>query len=140
MKKVLAFGTFDTLHPGHTHVLKAAKKLGNHLTVIIARDATVHKVKGKKAVFNEKTRLKNLKQLNIADKVRLGSLGNKYQVILDEKPDIIALGYDQKFFVDDIKNVVDKDVRIVRLKSHKPKIYKSSKLRVKYEKNSNRHQ
>lgn len=129
MQKVLAFGTFDILHPGHTHMLKEAKKYGDHLTVIVARDATVRKVKGKKAVFNEKTRLKNLKQLNIADKVRLGSLGNKYQVIIDEKPNVIALGYDQKFFVDDLKKIVDKNVRIVRLKSHKPKIYKSSKLR-----------
>ncbi len=129
MQKVMAFGTFDTLHPGHTHVLKEAKKLGDHLTVIVARDATVLKVKGKKPVFNEKTRLKNLKQLGIADKVRLGNLGNKYQVIIDEQPDVIALGYDQKFFVDDLKSIVGKDVRIVRLKSYKPKIYKSSKLR-----------
>lgn len=128
-KKVLAFGTFDILHPGHTHVLKEAKKLGDHLTVIIARDATVLKVKGKKAVFSENARLKNLKQLNIADKVRLGNLGNKYQVIIDEKPDVIALGYDQKFFVDDLKKVVDKKVRIARLKAYKPEIYKSSKIR-----------
>ncbi|TSC84838.1 MAG: FAD synthetase [Parcubacteria group bacterium Gr01-1014_13] len=139
MKKVLAFGTFDILHPGHMHVLEAAKKLGDHLTVIIARDATVLKVKGQEPVFNEKTRLKNLKKLNIADKVRLGSLGNKYQVIIDEKPDIIALGYDQKFFVDDLKNFVGKDIRIVRLKSYKPKIHKSSKMRGLYEKNSNSH-
>ena len=143
MKKVLAFGTFDILHPGHTYMLKAAKKLGDHLTVIVARDATVYKIKGEKALFNEKTRLKNLARLNIADKVRLGCLGNKYKVITDEKPNVIALGYDQKIFVDDLKNVVDhrhseatphgggKKIQIVRLKSYKPEIYKSSKLRTK---------
>lgn len=131
MKKVLAFGTFDILHPGHTHMLKAAKKLGEHLTVIIARDATVQKVKGKKAIFDEKTRLKNLAELNIADKVRLGSLGDKYQVITDEKPDIIALGYDQNFFVDNLNKIIDKNVKIVRLKSYKPRIYKSSKINQK---------
>lgn len=138
----MAFGTFDILHPGHTYVLKEAKKLGRHLTVIVARDATVLKVKGKKAIFDEKTRLKNLKQLNIADKVRLGNLGNKYQVIIDEKPDVIALGYDQKFFVDNLKKFVDKKVRIVRLKAHKPSMYKSSKIRSKLvydEKNSDSH-
>ena len=152
MKKVLAFGTFDILHPGHTHVLQEAKKLGGHLTVIIARDATVLKVKGKKPVFAEKTRLKNLQKLNIANKVRLGNTGDKYQVIRDEKPDIIALGYDQNFFVNDLQKVIDqrlsestprgggKNVRIVRLKSHKPEIYKSSKIRSKlYAENSNRH-
>lgn len=139
MKKVLAFGTFDILHPGHSYILKTAKKLGDHLTIILARDATILKVKGKKPVFNEKTRLKNLKQLNIADKVRLGNLRDKLRVVIDEKPDIIALGYDQKFFVDDLKKVVDKNVKIIRLKSHKPSVYKSSKLRSSYEKNSDCH-
>lgn len=133
-KKVLAFGTFDILHPGHERMLKAAKKLGDHLTVIIARDSTVCSVKGKKALFNEKTRLKNLKQLNIADKVRLGCIGDKYKVITDEIPDVIALGYDQKFFVDDLKNVLDKNTKIVRLKPYKPEIYKSSKIRVELDK------
>ena len=135
MKKVLTFGTFDILHPGHSFMLKKAKKYGDHLTVIIARDATVCKVKGKKTVFGEKTRLQNLAKLNIADKVRLGCLGNKYKVITDEKPDVIALGYDQKFFVDDLKNVVGKNVQIMRLKPYKPGIYKSSKLRVDRDKN-----
>lgn len=127
----MAFGTFDILHPGHSYVLKEAKKLGDYLVVIIARDATVEKLKGKKSVFDEKTRLKNLKKLNIVDKVRLGSLGNKYQVIIDEQPDIIALGYDQKFFVEGLKDIVGKNVQIVRLKSFKPGIYKSSKIRKK---------
>jgi cytidyltransferase-like protein len=27
MKKVMAFGTFDLLHPGHIHYLKNSKKL-----------------------------------------------------------------------------------------------------------------
>lgn len=135
MKKVLAFGTFDILHPGHSHILNEAKKLGDHLTVIVARDATVCSIKGKKALFNEKTRLKNLTKLNIADKVRLGCLRNKYKVITDEKPDVIALGYDQKNFVDDLKNIIDKNVQIVRLKAYKPGIYKSSKLRAKIDKN-----
>lgn len=131
MKKVLAFGTFDTLHPGHEHALKEAKKYGDHLTVIVARDATVCHVKGKEAAFDENTRLKNLEKLNIADKVRLGCLDNKHQVITDEDPDVIALGYDQKFFVDKLEDVVKKHVKILRLKAYKPNVYKSSKLRGK---------
>ncbi|HSR88968.1 MAG TPA: adenylyltransferase/cytidyltransferase family protein [Candidatus Udaeobacter sp.] len=135
MKKVMAFGTFDILHPGHSHALEAAKKLGDHLTVIVARDATVEKVKGKRALFDEDTRLKNLKKLKIADKVRLGNLGNKYQVVIDEEPDIIALGYDQNFFVDDLEKNINKKTKIVRLESYKPDIYKSSKLRAEWDKN-----
>lgn len=134
MKKVLAFGTFDILHPGHKHALKEAKKHGDSLTVIVARDATVCHVKGQEAVFNETERVKNLQKLKIADKVRLGCLDNKYQVVDDENPDIIALGYDQTFFTDKLNDVVKKHVKIVRLAPYKPEIYKSSLLRRKLKK------
>lgn len=130
MRKVLAFGTFDILHPGHEHALTEARGLGDHLTVIIARDTTVEKVKNKKPFFDEQTRLKNLENLHIADKVRLGNLGDKHLVIIEENPDIIALGYDQKFFIDNLDTVSKKHVKIVRLQPFKPDIYKSSKLRT----------
>jgi len=45
--KVLAFGTFDILHPGHEFYLKEAKKHGDILDVVVARDSTVEKIKGK---------------------------------------------------------------------------------------------
>lgn len=130
MKKVLVFGTFDILHLGHAHFLKKAKKYGDHLTVVVARDATVRKIKGQKAIFCENSRLNNLKKLNIANKVRLGNLGDKYKVITDEKPDVIALGYDQKIFVDNIQKIVKENTQIARVKAYKPQIYKSSKLRA----------
>lgn len=134
MKKVLAFGTFDILHPGHEHALKEAKTYGDHLTVIVSRDATVCHVKGHEAFFKEKTRLKNLKNLKIADEVHLGCLGNKYKVVDKADPDVIALGYDQKFFVDELQDAVKKHVKIVRLKSYKPHIYKSSIIKKQMEK------
>jgi FAD synthetase len=62
MRKVLAFGTFDILHPGHEHALTEARGLGDHLTVIIARDTTVEKVKNKKPLFDEQTRLKKSRE------------------------------------------------------------------------------
>ena len=114
-------------------MLKQAKKYGDHLTVVVGRDATVCSIKGREPVFNENTRVKNFKKLKIADKVRLGCLKDKYKVIADENPDVIILGYDQKFFVDNLKNVVKKHVKIVRLKPYKPEIYKSSKIRKKCE-------
>jgi FAD synthetase len=48
MKKkrvVMTFGTFDLLHPGHLHYLSEAKKLGDYLITIVARDATVERLK-----------------------------------------------------------------------------------------------
>ena len=41
MKRVLASGTFDILHPGHGIYLEEAKKIGGNdaeLYVVIARD------------------------------------------------------------------------------------------------------
>ena len=44
-KKVMVFGTFDIFHKGHENFLKQAKKLGDCLTVVVARDETVLKFK-----------------------------------------------------------------------------------------------
>ncbi len=125
----MVFGTFDIIHPGHAYLLTEAKKLGDYLVVIIARDQTVKEVKGRGPQNDENSRLKNISDLNIADKVILGNISDKYQVIKEEKPDIIALGYDQRAFVDKLKTIVDKNTKIVRLKPFKENIYKSSKFR-----------
>lgn len=48
------------------------------------------------------------------------------------RPDIICLGYDQKYFIDNLKEKLRQrglDIEIVRIQSFKPSIYKSSKLR-----------
>lgn len=129
MTKVIAFGTFDILHPGHEHALKEAKALGDELVVIIARDQTVERVKNRKALNTESVRRENVEKLGIATKVRLGGLGHPHDVIKEEQPDIIALGYDQKFFIENLDTVLTKSVKIVHLEPFHPEKYKSSKLR-----------
>ncbi len=129
MKKVMVFGTFDTLHPGHVHMLKEAKEYGDCLVVVIARDETVCELKGKEPRYNENERIENITKLNIAHKVILGCCGdNKHQVVIDEKPDVVALGYDQRFFLENLENALKPTAKIVRLTPHSPEIYKSSKL------------
>jgi FAD synthetase len=135
MKKttVMVFGTFDIFHKGHESFLKQAKKLGDHLIVVIARDKTVEKVKKQRTVNNEQERLRIIKNSGLADEIIPGNIKNKYAVIQKYKPDVIALGYDQKFFIDKLEEKL-KDfklskTKIVRLKPHKPEIYKSSKLK-----------
>jgi len=130
MKTVMAFGTFDILHPGHINFLKQAKKYGN-LIVVIARDKTVREVKGKLPKYGEKERLKAILSLNLTNKTILGSLRDKYMAIKKYKPDVIALGYDQTHFTEQLViklKELDLKTKIVRLKSYKPEIYKSSKL------------
>lgn len=128
MKKVMAFGTFDNVHLGHIFFLKKAKKLGDYLIVVIARDKTVAIVKKKSSRHSENDRLKSINDLGIADSVVLGSLTNKFELLLAENPDVLALGYDQSFFTQQLKKILPNTTSIVRIDSFKPEIYKSSKL------------
>jgi len=131
MIKVMAFGTFDVLHPGHRHFLKDAKNLGDYLTVVVARDLTVKEVKGKFPLNNEQIRLKTVSDSGLADKVILGGIGSKYDVIFREKPDFIALGYDQTAFTDELHGELQRhglDPKIERIDPFMPQTYKTSKI------------
>jgi FAD synthetase len=130
-KKVLVFGTFDLLHPGHISLFKEAKKLGDHLTVVVARDKTVEQLKKKAPKINEAERLEHVSELSVVDEAILGSSEDRYQVIEEVNPDIICLGYDQKFFTEGLEKELESrgiKARIVRLKPYKGDKYKSSKL------------
>ena len=134
MRKVMAFGTFDIFHPGHINYLKQAKKQGNYLIVIVARDQTVLKIKKEKSLNDEQTRLDTVKKSQLAEKVILGNLNDKYLVIEKYKPDVVALGYDQKVNLSELKEKIRKfklGTKIIRLKAYQPNIYKSSKLKIK---------
>ncbi|MFA6106736.1 MAG: adenylyltransferase/cytidyltransferase family protein [Patescibacteria group bacterium] len=124
-KKVMVFGTFDIFHPGHAHFLKQARKLGRHLTVIIARDRNVKTIKGKLPRNKENVRLKRVRMSGLAQEVILGNLSDKYAVIRKFKPDVIALGYDQLNYTEGLAKKF-KNIKIIRLKAFKPHIYKSS--------------
>ena len=131
-KKVLTFGTFDLLHKGHEFYLKEAKKHGEELWVVVARDKTVKQIKGILPVEDEQERLSNVQSLDYVDKALLGKVGDKYAIIEEVNPDIICLGYDQVAFTDKLKEELEfrgLHPEIIRISSFKPEIYKSSKLR-----------
>lgn len=96
METVVATGVFDILHPGHIFFLEEAKKLGDELIVIVARDKTVVKRKNN-PVIPEKQRLEVVKALKPVDKALLGDEENVFKPIQEINPDIIALGRDQHF-------------------------------------------
>jgi cytidyltransferase-like protein len=121
MKKIMVFGTFDRLHKGHIHFFKQARKYGDFLIAVVARDKNVKIIKGKLPRDQEKIRLSNVKKF--ADKAILGSLKKGYDHINKLKPDRICLGYDQEA---DLKKLKEFKIPIKRLKSHKPHKYKSS--------------
>lgn len=130
-KTIMAFGTFDILHKGHLNFFKQARKLSKNLflTVSVARDANVKKIKGHKTRFNQKQRLAAVKKCGLVDKAVLGAAKNYLGHIIKERPDVVALGYDQKAYTKDLKKLLNQKglkVKIARLKSFYPKVYKSS--------------
>lgn len=134
MKKVLVFGSFDLVHEGHKYFLNEAKKLGDNLVVVVARDDTIRDFKKVDPMYPEDERIRHVRELNIADEVRLGYKGNKWKVIEEIKPQIIALGYDQDSYTEGLeKGLKEKgmNVEIVRLGSYNPEKYKSSLLKKK---------
>lgn len=133
--KVLVFGTFDIFHKGHEDFLRQAKEHGDFLRVVIARDETVLKMKGRMPKHGENERLQVVQKSKLANEVILGSLGDKYQVVFDFEPDVICLGYDQKFFIGELQDKLNgaglRNTKIVRLEAFFPEKYKSSILREK---------
>ena len=138
-KVVLASGVFDLLHLGHVRFLEEAKKTGGknaELVVIIARDSTVEKTKGRKPIISENQRRALVESLKVVDEAVLGyenfDLG---EVIEHVKPDVIALGYDQvdvekatKKYVNDHKL----HIKVVRIgKFEEDALDSSSKIRQK---------
>jgi len=144
MNKILLFGAFDVLHKGHIEMLKQAKELGDFLCVVVAADDTIESAKGHKPRQSSSRRIQALKDLHLIDKVTLGdSDPDTWDIIKKEKPDIIALGYDQdelkmaleSFLNDSYPDIEDeqknwqnnpKRPKIVTLDPYHPEKYKSS--------------
>jgi len=90
----MATGVFDLLHPGHLYFLTEAKKLGDELVVVVARDQTARRLK-REPYVPEHIRREMVEALKPVDRAILGSTTDIYETVLNERPSIIALGYDQ---------------------------------------------
>ena len=90
----MATGVFDLLHPGHVYFLTEARKLGDELVVVVARDKTARRLKHEPYVA-EHIRREMVEALKPVDRAVLGSSTDIYDTVLSERPAIIALGYNQ---------------------------------------------
>jgi len=104
---VLASGVFDLLHLGHVRFLEEAKQAGGtnaKLFVVIAKDSTVEKLKGRKPIMSETQRCALVQSLRVVDKAVVGFEGLEIgEVIGKINPNIIALGYDQAGMTQEVK-------------------------------------
>ena len=131
MKKVMCAGTFDIIHSGHIYYLSEAKKHGDKLIAVVARDKTSEAFKGKKPAHNEKERLETVSMLKAVDSAVLGKPGNIFEIIKEIKPEVICLGYDQNVKESELESELRKrsiKSKVVRIGAYMPNVYKSSKF------------
>lgn len=133
MRKVMAFGAFDGLHPGHLNFFNQAKRYGDFLIVSVGTDKNVEKIKGKKPLFNQSDRIGLVNQCRIVDKVVAGVEEDFYKEIKKYNPDLICLGYDQWAQEDEVLRELLKvglsKTRVIRLKPYKADRAKSTYLK-----------
>ncbi len=152
LKKVIVFGTFDIFHPGHRDFFRQAKKFGDFLVVVVARDKNVRDIKGIYPKNNEERRLSVIRRCKLVNKAVLGNENKnkiisttkkycenkntdnsfenkitkkdyKYKILQEEKPDVICLGYDQKVDEKELQKKL-KEYKIDKVKVVRLKPYK----------------
>ena len=105
MKKVMAQGVFDILHPGHIHYLSKSAQLGDELHVVIARDS---RVRNKKDIFmGEDERKQVVESIEVVDSVILGSEGDLFDSVQKIKPNVITIGHDQSFDIESLEEQLE---------------------------------
>ncbi|HEX7178862.1 MAG TPA: adenylyltransferase/cytidyltransferase family protein [Nitrososphaeraceae archaeon] len=132
LKVVLIGGVFDILHPGHIHTLRDAKSNGDVLVVVIARNSTAKKINNSRVIYHcENLRKELVSSIKFVDVVIIGQEGTLYDTVENVKPDIIALGYDQKHSEKDVASNCSQrglNVRVIRLNTTIPNS-KSTKIK-----------
>lgn len=128
---------FDLLHLGHVRFLEEAKKTGGpnaELVVIVARDRTAEKRKGMRPVFPENQRCALIGSLKVVDEAILGYEDFDIGKVIEKiKPDVIALGHDQKDMEKTLRDYVkghERNIKIVRIgKFSSDELDSSSKIK-----------
>jgi FAD synthetase len=136
IKKVVVFGVFDVLHPGHLYLLYHARLKGLELVVVVARNASVKKLKGRVPEWNERKRAQAVKATGLATKVVLGDTKEgSYAIVKKHQPDIICLGYDQSMLKKDLVSKMKSNnlpkIPLFTLKPYKANIFHTSLRRKK---------
>ena len=121
--RVLAAGKFDILHLGHLAYLEQAREVAGpdgELIVVIALDKTIERERGAPPVFPAEQRRRIVESLGMVDKAVLGhDTENHTKIVVDIRPDVIALGHDQRTSIDALENSFREqglETKIIRLR------------------------
>lgn len=131
MVKVLIAGTFDNFHVGHQWLIWSAVQQGNAVTIIVARDATVEKLKQQAPRNQESERLQRVQNEVAHLKHVMPRLGRAdadfWQTIEESNPEKILLGYDQHLDETQLSKRFPQ-IKVQRCDAYQPKWFKSSKF------------
>lgn len=132
MTKVFAFGTFDGLHAGHRAYLRQAKRQGDHLTVVIGRDARVEQLKGRRPTLSQDQRRDLVERTGLADRVILGGTGEPLDILQAERIDVAVLGFDHQVTEQQVAAAAahaGQETRVVRARAFMPLLFQNHVLK-----------
>lgn len=129
--KIFVAGTFDNFHVGHQYLLWSAYNQIHNLIVVVSRDKTTKKIKGKLPRNTEVKRFNRIKKefdgFTGVD-VQLGRGDRNFLKTLEKyNPTHIFLGYDQKADIKKINQLFPK-IKIERMDPYFSNYFKSSKF------------
>lgn len=97
IRVVLTGGVYDILHIGHIFTLEEAKKHGDVLVVVVAREDMI-KRKNREPIHSQDYRVRMVGALKAVD-VALPGFDNPAMMLDYVMPDVIVYGYDQNEFL-----------------------------------------
>jgi len=120
----MAFGVFDSLHPGHKSFLSSAAQACDELIVVVTLSEVVELLKGKLPVHSFEDRVSEIIKYDprltvVSGDAKVGT----WDVLKKYSPDKIFLGYDQQSIAKELDRL---GLVYEFIKPYHPEKYKSS--------------
>ncbi len=129
----MVFGVFDGLHEGHVSFLRQARSFGDRLVAVVAQDESVMRLKQRVPQYPFSVRVDVLSKSDLVHMVVPSDpTEGGWEVIVQHRPHVIALGYDQTAMREHLLRSISSfpfPCEIVVLEPYKPDVFHSSLLR-----------
>ena len=143
--RIFVAGTFDGLHAGHLSLFAFARRRGAvmarrigrqgvRLSVVVARDESVDRIKGRAPHHTQDERRSLVGALRLVDEAFVGYRDSFLKSVRRVNPDLIALGYDQSVSWEEVLRLAGITVPVLRAPEYRGHRLKSSRIRADLEK------